>query len=82
MFKREHPRLSSIFADTIDQTYDAGSYMTDEDFRDAIVDAMDEFLGITLESAKNKQTLSVSKWIFKSQQQAYLNFPRNFLPVP
>ena len=54
MFKREHPRLSSRFADTIDQTYEACSYMTDEDFRDAIVDAMDEFLGITLESAKNK----------------------------
>lgn len=44
-FKREHPRLFSRFADTIDQTYDACSYMADEDFQDAIADAVDEFWG-------------------------------------
>ena len=44
-FKREHPRLFSRFADMIDQTYDACSYMTDEDFQDAIADAVDEFWG-------------------------------------
>lgn len=48
-FRREHPRLANRFADTIDQTYDACSYMADEDFRDAIADAIDEFLGITPE---------------------------------
>lgn len=35
-FRREHPRLSRKFADTIDQTYDACSYMAGEDFQDAI----------------------------------------------
>lgn len=49
-FRREHPRLSNRFADTIDQTYDACSYMADEDFQDAIADAVDEFLGITPEA--------------------------------
>lgn len=49
-FTRGHPRLSSRFADTIDQTYDACSYMADEDSQDAIADAVDEFLGITSEA--------------------------------
>lgn len=49
-FRREHPRLANRFADTIDQTYDACSYMADEDFQDAIADAIDEFLGITPEA--------------------------------
>jgi len=44
-FEREHPRLSRRFADTIDRTYDACSYMKDEAFRDAISDAVDVFLG-------------------------------------
>ena len=44
-FTCEHPRLSSRFADTIDQTYDACSYMADEDFQDAIANTVDEFLG-------------------------------------
>ena len=46
-FRREHPILSRRFAGTIDQTYDACSYMTDEDFQDAITD---EFLGIAPEA--------------------------------
>lgn len=49
-FRREHPRLSKRFADTIDQTYDACSYMTDEDFQDAIADAVDAFLATTPEA--------------------------------
>lgn len=49
-FRREHPRLSSRFTDTIDQTYDACSYMADEDFQDAIADAVDEFFGIRPEA--------------------------------
>lgn len=49
-FRREHPRLSNRFADTIDQTYDACSYMADEDFQDTIADAVDEFFGITSEA--------------------------------
>ena len=44
-FEREHPRLSRRFADTIDRTYSTCSWMTDEAFRDAIEDAVDEFLG-------------------------------------
>lgn len=48
-FRREHPRLSNRFADTIDQTYDA-CYMADKDFQDAIADAVDEFLGIRPEA--------------------------------
>ena len=44
-FEREHPRLSRRFADTIDRTYSACSWMTDEAVRDAIEDAVDEFLG-------------------------------------
>ena len=41
-FRREHPRLSNRFSDTIDQTYDACSYMADEDFQEAIANAVDE----------------------------------------
>ena len=44
-FTRGRPGLSSRFADTIDQTYDTCSYMADEDFQDAIADAVDEFWG-------------------------------------
>ena len=44
-FEREHPRLSWRFADTIERTYSTWSWMTDEAFRDAIGNAVDEFLG-------------------------------------
>lgn len=44
-FEREHPRLSRRFADTIERTYSTCSWMSDEAFRDAIGDAVDEFLG-------------------------------------
>ena len=49
-FRRESPRLSRRFADTIDLAYDGCIYMADEDFQDAIADAMDEFLSITSEA--------------------------------
>ncbi len=42
-FKTEHPRSAARFADTIDATYDACSWMDDEPFRDAIADALDVF---------------------------------------
>lgn len=44
-FEREHPRLSRRFADTIERTYSTCSWMTDEAFRDAVGEAVDEFLG-------------------------------------
>ena len=44
-FEREHPRLSRRFADTIERTYSACSWMTDDALRDAIGDAVDTFLG-------------------------------------
>ena len=44
-FEREHPHLSRRFADTIERTYSTCSWMTDEAFRDAIGNAVDEFLG-------------------------------------
>ena len=44
-FERAHPRLSRRFADTIDHTYSTCSWMTDEAFRDAVGEAVDEFLG-------------------------------------
>lgn len=44
-FEKEHPRQYRRFADTIERTYSACSWMTDEAFRDAIGDAVDEFLG-------------------------------------
>ena len=48
-FAQEHPRLSRRFADTIERTYSTCSWMTDDVFRDAIGDAVDEFLGIAHE---------------------------------
>ena len=45
-FEREHPRLSRRFADTIDLTYSNCSWMDDDAFRDAIGEAVDEFLGV------------------------------------
>ena len=44
-FEREHPRLSRRFVDTIERTYSACSWMTDEAFQYAIGNAVDEFLG-------------------------------------
>ena len=44
-FEREHPRLARRFVDTIERTYSACSWTTDEAFRDAIGDAVDVFLG-------------------------------------
>lgn len=44
-FEQEHPRLSQRFADTIDRTYSDCSWMTDEEFRDAMADAVEAFLG-------------------------------------
>ena len=44
-FEQAHPRLSRRFADTIERTYSACSWMTDEAFQDAIGDAVDAFLG-------------------------------------
>ena len=44
-FEREHPRLARRFVDTIERTYSACFWMTDEAFRDAIGDAVDVFLG-------------------------------------
>ena len=49
-FRREPPRLSRRFTDTIDLAYDVYFYMADGDFQDAIADAMDELLGITSEA--------------------------------
>ena len=43
-FEKEHPRLSRRFADTVDVTYDACAWMPDDRFRDAIADALDEFM--------------------------------------
>lgn len=48
-FEKEHPRLSKKFAATIDAAYDCCSWMDDERFREAIGDAVDEFLGNTEE---------------------------------
>ena len=39
-FLREHPRLSSRFAETIDVAYELGERKSDEDLRDAIADAL------------------------------------------
>lgn len=44
-FEEEHPRLARKFADTIDVAYDHCSWMEDEPFRQAIGEAVDEFLG-------------------------------------
>lgn len=45
-FEEEHPHLSRRFANTIDHTYSNCSWMPDDRFREAISDALDEFLGI------------------------------------
>lgn len=44
-FEREHPRLAKRFIATIEATYSSCSWMSDEQFRIAIADAVDEFLG-------------------------------------
>ena len=44
-FEREHPRLSRMFADTIDRTHSTCSWMTEDAFQYAISDAVDTFLG-------------------------------------
>ena len=44
-FKKENPCLARRFADTIDVAYEHCSWMEDEPFRQAIGDAVDEFLG-------------------------------------
>lgn len=44
-FEEEHPCLARRFADTIDVAYEHCSWMEDEPFRQAIGDAVDEFLG-------------------------------------
>ena len=43
-FEREHPRLARRAVDTIERTYSACSWMTDEAFWDAIGDAVDVVL--------------------------------------
>ena len=42
---KENPCLARRFADTIDVAYEHCSWMEDEPFRQAIGDAVDEFLG-------------------------------------
>ena len=44
-FEEENPCLARRFADTIDVAYEHCSWMEDEPFRQAIGDAVDEFLG-------------------------------------
>ena len=44
-FEKEHPRLSRRFADNVDAVYEACAWMPDDRFRDAIADALDEFMG-------------------------------------
>ena len=44
-FEKEHPRLSRKFVDTIERTYTSCSWLPDDRFREAIADAVDEFLG-------------------------------------
>lgn len=44
-FEEEHPRLSRRFVNTIERTYSCCSWMSDDRFREAISDALDEFLG-------------------------------------
>ena len=44
-FRKEHPRLASRFADTIDYAYDLGEHKSDEDQRDAMDEALDDFFG-------------------------------------
>ena len=44
-FEEEHPCLARRFADTIDVAYEHCFWMKDEPFRQAMGDAVDEFLG-------------------------------------
>ena len=44
-FLKEHPRLSSRFAATIDVAYELGEHKSDEDLRDAMDEALDDFFG-------------------------------------
>ena len=44
-FRKEHPRLASRFADTIDFAYDLGEHKSDEDLRDAMAEALYDFFG-------------------------------------
>ena len=44
-FQWEHPRPARKFADTIERTYSACSWMPDDRLQDAISNAVDEFLG-------------------------------------
>ena len=42
-FRKEHPRLASRFADTIDVAYERGERKSDEDLRDSMANALDDF---------------------------------------
>ena len=44
-FLKEHPRLSSRFAATIDVAYELGEHKSDEALRDSMADALDDFFG-------------------------------------
>ena len=44
-FRKEHPRLASRFAGTIDVAYELGERKSDEDLRDSMADALDDFFG-------------------------------------
>lgn len=44
-FEAEHPRLAKKFANTVDAAYSNYVWMTDDAFRRAISDALDDFLG-------------------------------------
>ena len=44
-FRKEHPRLASRFADTIDFAYDLGEHKSDEDLRYAMDEALADFFG-------------------------------------
>ena len=44
-FRKEHPRLASRFADTIDFAYDLGEHKSDDDLRASMADALDDFFG-------------------------------------
>ena len=44
-FRKEHLWLASRFADTIDLAYDLGEHKSDEDLRDAMDEALDDFFG-------------------------------------
>jgi hypothetical protein len=44
-FETENPRLAAKFARTVDAAYSNFSWMVDDAFRQAISDAIDDFLG-------------------------------------